>query len=300
VRILLFGKNGQIGSRLQGPLSTIAEVVAVGRSQLDLENFANLQSILESHQPDVIVNAAAYTNVERAEVDSTRAHNINCGAVKVMARYAAREGIVLVHYSSDYVFDGKKQEPYSEQDATSPLNVYGATKRDGEDAIRSEQCRHLILRTSWVYSSRGANFANAILDLARERDVLHVVADQIGSPTSARLVAQSTADILTHLRRSSWPKDADGTYHLAASGATSWYGFARLLVREAHRLGVKLRCSPERVIAINSTEYATRVKRPANSRLSTEKVLKAFGLSLPNWSNEVPPMVSDFAKGERN
>jgi dTDP-4-dehydrorhamnose reductase len=294
----LLGKNGQIGSRLQRSLAMIGEIVALGRSQLDLKNFGVLQSTFESYRPDVIVNAAAYTNVEHAEAESARAHRINSGAVAVMARYAARNDILLVHYSTDYVFDGKKQGPYVEQDATAPLNVYGMTKRDGEEAIRAGQCRHLILRTSWVYSSVRANFARAILNLARERDVLHVVADQVGSPTSARLVADSTAEILARLKRAGWPANAEGTYHLTASGTTSWHGFAGLLVHEAHCCGMKLRCSPERVMAIKSAEYQTAVERPANSHLSTQKVRGIFGLSLPNWSDEARAMVSEFSEGK--
>lgn len=297
MRVLLLGKDGQIGSRLQHSLAPIGKIFALGRDNLDLENFENLQSTLEIYQPDVIVNAAAYTNVENAEVESTRAHNINCRAVAIMARYGRENEILLVHYSTDYVFDGRKAAPYVEEDATAPLNTYGLTKRDGELAIRAEQCRHLIFRTSWVYSSVGSNFARAILNLARERDTLQVVADQVGSPTSARLIAHSTANILKRLKRSDWPADAEGTFHLTASGATSWWGFARLLVQEGHRQGIKLQCSPERVMALKSLEYDTAVERPANSCLSTQKILGMFGLSLPLWSDEICRTVSDISGG---
>jgi dTDP-4-dehydrorhamnose reductase len=297
MKILLLGKDGQIGSRLQHSLASIGDILAFGRKQLDLENLSSLQRELEATHPNIIVNAAAYTDVERAEVEPARARAVNCDSVALMANYAAQYGAGLVHYSTDYVFDGKKDTPYVEQDTMAPLNVYGATKRDGETAIRSAQCRHLILRTSWIYSSSGTNFARTILRLAHERDTLEVVDDQIGAPTTARLVAEVTTDILKRLPHHEWPMDSGGTFHLAAAGATSWHGFARLLVEEGHRIGMKLRCRPEGITAAKSREHKTAAERPLNSRLSTEKLLRVFGERLPLWTEGVCRTLSELTGG---
>jgi dTDP-4-dehydrorhamnose reductase len=297
VKILLIGKDGQIGSRLRHSLAPIGNVLAFGRNDLDLTDLTVLQERLDAARPDIIVNAAAYTDVDRAELEPAFARAINCDAVALMATYAARKGAGLVHYSTDYVFDGKKDAPYVEQDSTAPLNVYGATKRDGEIAVRSANCRHLILRTSWIYSSVGSNFARTILRLARERDTLQVVDDQIGSPTSARLVAGITTDILMRLTHHGWPKDIDGTFHVTASGATSWYGFAQLLVEEGHRMGMKLRCLPEGITAVKSARYKTAAERPLNSRLSTEKILGVVGGQFPMWAEDARMTLSELARG---
>ncbi len=297
MKILLLGKDGQIGSRLRDSLASIGNILAFGRNELDLENPSGLQRELEAARPDIIVNAAAYTDVERAEMEPGRARAVNCDAVALMANYAAQNGAGLVHYSTDYVFDGKKDTPYVEQDIAAPLNVYGATKRDGETAVRSARCRHLILRTSWIYSSGGRNFARTILRLAHEHDTMQVIDDQIGSPTTARLVADVTTDILKRLPYRDWPMDLDGTFHVTASGDTSWYGFARLLVEEGHRTGMKLRCWPEGITAVKSREYKTAAARPLNSRLSTERILRVFGVQLPLWTDDVCWTLSELAEG---
>ena len=297
MKILLLGKDGQVGSWLRHSLAPIGNILAFGRNELDLENLVGLQRRLTAACPDIIVNAAAYTDVERAEIEPARARAINCDAVAVMAQYAVQNGAGLVHYSTDYVFDGKKDTPYLEQDVPAPLNVYGATKRDGEIAIRSAQCHHLILRTSWIYSSNGTNFARTILRLAHERETLQVIDDQIGAPTTARLVADVTTDILMRLSHRDWPMDLDGTFHVTASGATSWYGFARLLIEEGHRVGMKLRCWPEGITAVKTGEYKTAAERPLNSRLSTEKMFRVFGVRLPLWTEDVCRTLSKLAEG---
>lgn len=296
MRILLFGKDGQIGSRLQHSLAPIGNILALGRKELDLANLEGLQRRLNAACPDIIVNAAAFTDVERAEIEPARARAINCDAVEVMAQYAVQNGASLVHYSTDYVFNGKKESPYTENDVTAPLNVYGVTKCDGEMVVRSTQCRHLILRTSWIYSSSGTNFARTILRLAHERDTVQVVDDQIGSPTSARLIADITADILKRIAHREWPMNFDGTFHVTASGYTSWYGFARFLIEEGHRAGMKLKCWPEGIRAVKSSEYETAAERPMNSRLSTEKMLRVFGVQLPPWTEDASRLVSELTE----
>ncbi|MDP2707324.1 MAG: dTDP-4-dehydrorhamnose reductase, partial [Burkholderiales bacterium] len=283
-RILLLGRNGQLGWELQRSLAPLGEVIALSRAQADLEKPETLRGIIRSNAPDLIVNAAAYTAVDKAESEPDLALLVNGHAVRVLAEEAGKLGALLVHYSTDYVFDGSKSSPYTEDDAPNPLSVYGRTKLDGERAIRASGCRHLIFRTSWVYAARGSNFVKTILRLAGERDELRVVADQIGAPTSAELLADATAlcaGFVTH-----FPErfaGVAGTYNLVASGETSWHNYARFVVENAARLGLSLKLAPGAIRPIATSEYSLPAARPLNSRLATGKLKRVFDIELPHW-----------------
>lgn len=285
MRILLTGATGQVGWELARTLLPLGEVVAVNRTQADLADLNVLRSVIQQHKPDVIVNPAAYTAVDKAETETALAHTINAEAPGVLAEEAKKIGALLVHYSTDYVFDGTKNLPYTEEDTTNPSNIYGQSKLAGEQAIQSVAGDYLILRTSWVYASRGNNFLKTILRLAAEREELKIVADQIGSPTWARLIAETTAHIVrqTMLERQLSSFNS-AVYHLTSSGQTSWHGFAQKIVdivREQGKLGLKNRA----IHPIPTTDYPLPAKRPANSRLSTNRLEQQFGLSLPTWDN---------------
>ena len=284
MKILLLGKNGQVGRELQRALAPLGELVPVGRNDADLEQPEALRSLVRAVGPDVLVNAAAYTAVDRAESEPERAMRVNAGAVEVLAREMKLRDSWLVHYSTDYVFDGAKPGAYDESDAPNPQSVYGRSKLAGEEAIRASGCRHLVLRTSWVYSVHGGNFAKTILRLARERTEIRVVSDQIGAPTGADLVADVTALALHRLSTDQeLAGRAGGLYHLSAAGSTSWHGYARLLIESARAAGPALRVTPDRVLPIASAEYPTPARRPANSLLDTARLCATFGLAMPSW-----------------
>lgn len=292
MKILLLGKDGQVGRELQRSLAPLGNVVARGRGEANLEDLDALRELLRGEAPQWIVNAAAYTAVDRAEAEPEIARRINAEAVAVLAEEARRLDATLIHYSTDYVFDGEKRAPYTEEDATNPQSSYGFTKRDGEESIRAGACRHLILRTSWVYSAHGGNFAKTMLRLGAERDELKVVADQVGAPTGADLIADVTA---LCLYRMSLDRDfaaaASGTYHLTAGGETSWHGYAQYVIGEALRRGAKLKIAPGNIRPITTAEYPLPAKRPANSRLDTEKLRATFGLYLPPWQQHVSRVI---------
>lgn len=288
-RILLLGRDGNVGWELQRALSPLGELTACNRSQCDLTDAAALRSTLESIRPDVIVNAAAYTAVDKAEQETAAAEAINTTAVGIIAAFAQQTGALFVHYSTDYVFDGEKNSPYIETDATNPRSVYGSTKRRGELAIIDSGCRHLIFRTSWVFAVRGANFAKTILRLAREREALRVIADQWGAPTGAELIADATAHAIREVQAG---RAADGLYHLVASGETNWHDYARFVLNEARGLGLSLKA--ETIEPIATSEYPLPAERPANSRLSTEKLQSAFDLALPHWQYHVRRMLIEL------
>lgn len=295
MKVLLLGANGQVGWELQRALAPLGQLVVCDRHLADFEKPQALHDLVEREQPAIIVNAAAYTAVDHAESDVARARRVNAESVAELAAAAHAVGAWLVHYSTDYVFAGDKPTPYGEDDPTAPLSVYGQTKLEGEEAIRASNCRHLILRTSWVYSARGGNFAKTMLRLAAERDELRVVADQIGAPTSAELIADVTALILHQIITD--PARADsvrGTYHLVASGATSWHGYAQLVIAEATRLGMALRVSPHSIYPISAAEYPVPAQRPANSRLDNQKLQQTFGLQLPEWEFHVKRMLIEL------
>ncbi|MCY1272660.1 dTDP-4-dehydrorhamnose reductase [compost metagenome] len=298
-KILLLGANGQVGWELQRALAPLGELIACDRRRADLTDLDHLASLVRDERPTFIVNAAAYTAVDKAETDTTTARRINVEAVAVLADAARELDAWLVHYSTDYVFDGSGHTPFDEDATTGPLNIYGQTKLEGEQAIRASGCRHLIFRTSWVYAARGGNFAKTMLRLARERDELKVVADQIGAPTSAELIADVTALILHRLQQDAGlAANATGTYHLVAGGETSWHRYAQYVIDAAIRLGQPLRTRPERVLPIPSSAYPVPARRPANSRLATHKLQNTFDLVLPEWQYHAKRMIRELIDQE--
>jgi dTDP-4-dehydrorhamnose reductase len=292
VKILLIGKTGQVGWELAHTLAPLGELVALGRRDLDLAAPDQIASAVRSARPDVLVNAAAYTAVDRAESEPEVAHSINATAVALLAEEARRAAALLIHYSTDYVFDGRKGAPYVEEDRPNPLNAYGRSKLAGEQAIVAIDGPHLILRTSWVYAARGRNFFLAIRRLLREGNEVRVVSDQIGAPTSARVLASATADLLEHQGVASL-RDARGIYHATASGYTSWYGFASEIARLEHPE------APARIVPIASSEYPAPAQRPRNSRLSNEKLLRRFGMRLPPWDAGLEACHAAMKHGEQ-
>lgn len=294
-RILLLGADGQVGWELRRALLPLGEVLPMNRTQADLGNLDGLRALLDRERPDVIVNAAAYTAVDKAESEPDLAQCINMEAPQVLAEHAAQTGVWLVHYSTDYVFDGTNTAPYTEADAPNPRSVYGKTKLAGEQAIAASGCRHLILRTSWVYAARGGNFAKTMLRLAAERDSLRVVADQIGAPTSAELIADVTAQALHRVLHTPQGKACNGLYHLTAQGSTSWHGYAQYVIAQAIECGMALRCTPEMVQPIATADYPLPALRPANSRLNCSKLQSIFDLVLPDWRIQVQRMIQEIA-----
>jgi dTDP-4-dehydrorhamnose reductase len=290
VRILLTGANGQVGWELQRALAPLGDVIALDRRQLDVADPDSLRGQLRAVAPQIIVNAAAYTAVDRAESEPGLARAINAIAPGVLAEEAKRLDAVLVHYSTDYVFDGTKTAPYIEADPVNPMSVYGRTKLEGEQAIGATGCRHLTLRTSWVYGTRGHNFLLTMLRLARERPQLRIVDDQVGAPTWCREIAKATAALLSADLAAS---GADGLYHLTASGATSWFGFARAIFSslELARLGV----TPPALEAIPTSAYPTPARRPANSRLDCGRLERAAGIRLAPWDAALKRCLEELA-----
>ena len=290
MKILLVGKGGQVGHALQAPLASLGDLVALDRAAADLERPDDVVAIVKRERPDVIVNAAAYTAVDKAESEPDRARLVNATAVGALARVAAERGATLVHYSTDYVFDGTKAGRYVETDDPCPLSVYGRTKLEGEEAVVASGCRHWIFRTTWVYAPHGHNFIRTMLRLGRDRDELRVVDDQFGVPTSARLIAAITADSIGRLATGSAPQP--GIYHLAPHGETTWCRFARTILAAARDRGAVLRCPPENVVGIATADYPLPARRPANSRLDTAKLETALNIRLPEWQDDVPPTVA--------
>lgn len=287
MKILLTGKNGQVGFELGRALAPLGEIRAVDQEDGDFTKEASIRELVRRVQPDVVVNAAAYTAVDRAESDPEAAHAVNAMAPQVIGEEADKLGALVIHYSTDYVFDGSKSGFYTEDDETRPLNVYGQSKRAGELALQQATVRHLILRTSWVVGAHGANFAKTIIRLAAERDRLTVVADQWGAPTSAALLADCTAHLIREWQRKGKEPFPYGLYHVAAGGETNWCDYARFVVAEALAAGRSLTLSPDAIEAIPSSDYPTAAKRPANSRLDTSKFRHTFGLALPDWREGV-------------
>ena len=295
MKILLLGKDGQLGWELQRALAPLGEMVACGHGEADLENLDALRKRVRHESPQIVVNAAAYTAVDKAESEPERAHRINAAAVGLLAEECKRLNAWLIHYSTDYVYDGTKAVFYTEDDAPNPASVYGQTKLQGEQAIRGSGCHHLIFRTSWVYAALGANFAKTMLRLAKERDELKVVSDQHGAPTSAELIADVTALCLYRVQNDPLlAGTASGTYHLVAAGETSWHGYAQYLIAEGNRLNMSLRITADKILPITTSDYPLPAKRPANSRLSTEKLQKTFGVVLPDWKVGVARLVREI------
>lgn len=282
MRLLLTGKNGQVGFELQRALAPLGDVVSHDRTSCDLENEASIRKAVRQFNPDVIVNPAAYTAVDRAESEAGRAHAINTRAPAILGEEAARLGALVVHYSTDYVFDGKAPGYYRETDGTGPQGIYGKTKLAGEEALAATGARHIVFRTSWVFGAHGANFAKTMLRLARERETLGVVADQIGAPTSAALIADVSAHVIRQLGATK-TADLDGIYHLVASGETNWHAYASHVIDYARAKDHAIKVAPDAIRAIATADYPTPAKRPANSRLDTRKLRDTFGLTLPDW-----------------
>ncbi|HWR75856.1 MAG TPA: dTDP-4-dehydrorhamnose reductase [Thiobacillus sp.] len=279
VRILLTGVNGQVGWELQRTLAPLGEVIAADRNRLDLADSAVIRRSVEAIAPDLIINPAAYTAVDKAESEPDLAHAINATAPGELAQAAAARGIPLVHFSTDYVFDGRKQGAYSEDDAPNPLGVYGATKLAGEQAVQRAGAPHLILRTSWVYGLRGRNFLLTMQRLARERDTLAVVDDQVGAPTWSRLIAEAAALVIARWLDRPDQTATSGIYHLNCGGRTSWHGFTAAILAHLAKPDEKLAS----LTAIPSSSYPTAAARPANSQLACDKLAATFGVRLPDW-----------------
>ncbi|MCR8935491.1 MULTISPECIES: dTDP-4-dehydrorhamnose reductase [unclassified Pseudomonas] len=293
MKILLLGKNGQVGWELQRSLEPLGQLIALDRQSVDglcgdLSDLAAVRSTIQRVKPDVIVNAAAYTAVDRAESETELAFAVNAKAIQVLADEAAALNAWLIHYSTDYVFNGTGSVPWLETDAVGPVNQYGASKLAGEQAIIASGCKHLIFRTSWVYAARGNNFAKTMLRLAKDRETLNVIADQIGAPTGADLIADVSA---LAIRQALQQPELSGVYHLAASGEVSWHGYAAHVIAFAQANGEKLAVTA--VNPIDTTAYPTPAQRPLNSRLDTQKLRAKFYLHLPDWQSGVNRMLRE-------
>jgi len=297
MKILLLGKSGQVGWELQRSLAPLGELVALDRHSTgfcgDLSNLHGIRETVQKIRPDAIVNAAAYTAVDKAESDADAARVVNAEAPGVLAEAASAAGAWLIHYSTDYVFDGSGSKPWEETDPTGPLSVYGRTKLEGEQRIAALCARHLILRTSWVYAARGGNFAKTMLRLAADRERLTVVNDQFGAPTGADLLADVTAHML-HRALAGSASGFAGTYHVAAAGETSWHGYARFVLDCAAQSGRALKASADTVDPVPASAFPTPAVRPHNSRMNTAKLRGAFGLQLPAWQQGVARMLAEI------
>lgn len=287
MKILLTGQHGQVGFELRRALSVLGEVLAVDQHECDLTDEQAIRQLVRDFAPDVIVNPAAYTAVDKAESDQYTAFAVNAKAPGVFGEEAAKLGAWVIHFSTDYVFDGEKSGAYVETDATSPQSVYGASKLAGEQALAASGAKHIILRTCWVVGAHGGNFAKTMLRLAKERDRLTVVADQFGAPTSAALLADITAHVIQRVRTQANSESLVGVYHAVAGGVTNWHEYACYVIERARATGHAIQVAPEAVLPIPSHEYPVPAKRPKNSRLNAEKLCQTFGLHLPTWQSGV-------------
>ena len=294
MKILLFGKNGQVGWELNRSLQPLGEIVALGREEVDFFLPDNLRHIVREIKPDVIVNAVAYTAVDKAEEEEDLALLINAESPKVLAEEALKLDALLVHYSTDYVFDGTKESPYNETDKSNPVNAYGRTKLAGEQAIQSSGCDHLIFRTSWVYASRGHNFLLTILKLAQEREELSIVNDQTGSPTSARLIADTTVLCIQQaIKEKLVGVFSSDLYHLTTSGHTSWHGFTKEIVKIASN-DLNLPLTIKKLKAIPASDYPTPAKRPMNSQLALTKLESVYTIKMPDWKKSLSVCMAEI------
>lgn len=296
MKILLFGKNGQLARRLYLALLPLGEVIVYGSNNLDFQDFDQLKKCIRTHTPQVIVNAAGYTDVDKAESNTDEVFAINSEAVKIIAQEASIVNAWLIHYSTEYVFDGTKNAPYTENDTPNPLNIYARSKMAADNYIQSMCQKHIILRTSWIYDSYGKNFAKTILTLAQKNESLKIVNDQIGAPTNASLIASVTSFIVYKLiiESSLLAEPFSGIYNLSATGEVSWCGFAKALIEQTHESGTKLTCLPKNIIPISSEDYKSAAKRPLNSRLDTGKLNDKFNLVLPKWDVYIPCLLEEL------
>lgn len=292
MKILLTGKNGQIGYELNKKLSSLGDLVAIDREDLDLVNSSNISLFLDQTKPDLIIHPAAYTAVDKAESETDLCYKVNVDATKALTKKAIEFDIPLIYFSTDYVFDGLKSEPYFETDEVNPQSVYAKSKCKGEAAVR-EHIKHIIFRTSWVFGSYGNNFLKTILSLAQYKDSLSIVNDQKGSPTSASMLANVIFNITQNILSDKNFKDY-GTYHLTSEGETNWYEYACFVMSEAIRLGFPTKTEPSQILPLSTDAYPTAAKRPLNSRLSTKKIRKTFMLELPHWKDEVKKVLKDL------
>ncbi|MBC2769849.1 dTDP-4-dehydrorhamnose reductase [Pusillimonas minor] len=287
LKLLLTGANGQVGFELRRSLAVLGDVLAVDQAQCDLSNPAAIRQLVQNYRPNVIVNPAAYTAVDQAESNPLVASAVNADAVQVLGEEAQKIGALVVHYSTDYVFDGRKDGAYTELDPTNPQSVYGATKLAGELALQATGARHLILRTSWVVGAHGGNFAKTMIRLAAQRHQLSIVADQFGVPTSAALLADITAHLVREHQTSGGEGFTYGTYHAVAGGVTNWHEYACYVIERARAAGRPVLVAPDAILPITTADYPTPAQRPANSRLATAKLQQTFGLHLPHWRSGV-------------
>jgi dTDP-4-dehydrorhamnose reductase len=285
MKILLTGSKGQVGFELQKKLSLLGEVIATDREELDLADADAIKKFINQTKPDIIINPAAYTAVDKAESEPDLAYLINVIAPEVLAVKAAELDIPLVHFSTDYVFDGLKKGAYLETDPTNPQSVYGKTKCEGEEKVRTHK-KHIILRTSWVFGVHGNNFLKTMLRLMQEKESLNIVGDQWGSPASASMLSDVTSKIVDTILKNKNFSDY-GTYHVTSDGETNWFEYASLIASELIKLNVKIKCGPDQIHSIFTSEYPTAAKRPPNSRLNTDKLKETFVLDLPDWEAEV-------------
>ena len=295
MKILLLGANGQVGWELRRSLAPLGEIRAYDRHTGNLQKLDDLSRLIRDFSPEAIVNAAAYTSVDKAESELDEAFLINSKAVEFLAKEAKLLNAWFIHYSTDYVFDGLKSGAYIETDTPNPQSVYGQTKYDGEESIKESKVKHLIFRTAWVYSKRGNNFIKTMIQLAKKQDELKVVNDQIGAPTGAELIADVTALCLYQIAQyKNSAHNLSGTYHLTPTGETSWHGFAQFIIAEALGLGVKFRASFENVQAISTSEYPLPAKRPSNSLLDTKKICNTFNVYMPPWQTHVERLFKEL------
>jgi dTDP-4-dehydrorhamnose reductase len=292
MKILLTGSHGQVGFELNKKLSALGEVIATDREELNLEDAQAIRSFIDQIKPDIIINPAAYTAVDKAESEPELAYLINVRAPEVLASMAAELDIPLIHFSTDYVFDGLKKEAYVETDKTNPQSVYGKTKCEGEEKIRTH-AKHIILRTSWVFGVHGNNFLNTMLRLISDKESLNIVGDQWGSPASASMLSDVTFKIVDRIFKDKNFNDY-GTYHVTSDGETNWHAYASLISNEAMKFNLKVKCAPDKIHPILTSEYPTAAKRPSNSRLNTDKLKKIFMLELPHWELEVKKVLKEI------
>jgi dTDP-4-dehydrorhamnose reductase len=292
MKILLTGKNGQVGFELAKKLSALGEIVAVDREELDLVSSETIRQFIDQTKPDMIINPAAYTAVDKAESEEEIAHQINVTAPEILAEKSRELNIPLIHFSTDYVFDGLKKSAYVETDQTNPQSVYGKTKCEGEEKIRTH-AKHIILRTAWVFGVHGNNFLKTILRLIADKESINIVSDQCGSPSSSSMLSDVTFKIVYTIFKNKNFNNY-GTYHVTNEGETNWHDYARLIASEAIRLGFKVKCDPAHIHSILTSEYPTLAKRPFNSKLNTNKLKKTFMLELPCWESEVKRVLREI------